>query len=225
MIARAHFSNGFQKTVHSLMQKEGAKLVYVQNLFGYGDLNTATEIMQFGTEDAISKSPLYHLKVIWEEPVDGGYSIERDSMTHVAERIVRRLLLVEHEVIGVGYIEKSHSTMSLIVNRMHPDYQDGISPVDGKEYGIWNIRTAGLRIRRELRYFEDLGGYSHQWWKRRYRFLRPAKRQGQWDVIDGSIGLRWDGMEEFVVITPWQRTSSEVTLGTDREILKTRKKR
>src|SRR5438105_4929856 len=89
------------------------------------------------------EKPVYHLAIAFDprDPVD------RAAMERVADRILVRLGLAEHETIIVAHRDREHPHMHLLVNRVHP--------TTGKAWDRWQDRPA---IQQLLREEEDLLG-------------------------------------------------------------------
>lgn len=68
-------------------------------------------------ESARTQRPVYHLSISF----DPGDPIDRPRMRRVADAVLRRLGLTEHQVLIVAHRDTAHPHMHLVVNRVHPE--------------------------------------------------------------------------------------------------------
>jgi hypothetical protein len=86
--------------------------------------------------DRIQK-PVYHVALSFD-PND---SVDRADMERVADRVLGRLGLVEHQVLIVAHRDRAHAHLHLLVNRVHPE--------TGKAWERWRDRPTIQQALRE----------------------------------------------------------------------------
>lgn len=86
--------------------------------------------------DRIEK-PVYHV-VLSFDPNDG---VDRTTMERVADRVLGRLGLAEHQAVIVAHRDRAHSHLHLLVNRVHPE--------TGKAWERWKDQPVIQQVLRE----------------------------------------------------------------------------
>jgi hypothetical protein len=86
--------------------------------------------------DRIQK-PVYHVALSFD-PSD---SVDRAKMERVADRLLDRLGLAEHQTVIVAHRDRAHSHLHLLVNRVHPE--------TGKAWERWKDQPAIQQVLRE----------------------------------------------------------------------------
>lgn len=82
------------------------------------DPELAGKIMRATAEQSARvEQPVYHL-VLSFDPND---PVDRAAMERVADRVLARLRLHEHEAVYVSHRDREHPHMHLLVNRVHPE--------------------------------------------------------------------------------------------------------
>ena len=82
------------------------------------DPELAGKIMRATAEQSARvEQPVYHL-VLSFDPSD---PVDRAAMERVADRVLGRLRLHEHEAVYVSHRDREHPHMHLLVNRVHPE--------------------------------------------------------------------------------------------------------
>ena len=82
------------------------------------DPELAGKIMRATAEQSARvEQPVYHL-VLSFDPSD---PVDRAAMERVADRVLARLQLHEHEAVYVSHRDREHPHMHLLVNRVHPE--------------------------------------------------------------------------------------------------------
>jgi Relaxase/Mobilisation nuclease domain len=86
--------------------------------------------------DRIQK-PVYHVALSFDpnDPVD------RANMERVADRVLERLGLAEHQALIVAHRDRAHAHLHLLVNRVHPD--------TGRAWERWKDRPTIQQVLRE----------------------------------------------------------------------------
>jgi len=170
MIVRSFYSSGFQETVDCILEKDGARVVLKQNLSFPDCIGLSAESMQMGYFGF--NHPLFLLMICWH-PARGVCS---DDLEWVGARLLKRLQLTEHAVIGIGVLNGRTDRLYLVVDRVHPGCHDdryNLLP-DGRDIKpLWRMWNAGRRIRAELRFQAGQGGERVVGWKKKYRVLCP----------------------------------------------------
>ncbi len=82
------------------------------------DPDLAGKIMRATAEqsDRVTR-PVYHLALSF----DPGDSVDRATMERVADDVLRRLGLDDHQVVMVAHRDREHQHVHLLVNRVHPE--------------------------------------------------------------------------------------------------------
>ena len=86
--------------------------------------------------DRIEK-PVYHV-VLSFDPDD---RVDREAMERVADRVLGRLGLTEHQAVIVAHRDRAHSHVHLLVNRVHPE--------TGKAWERWKDQPVIQQVLRE----------------------------------------------------------------------------
>jgi hypothetical protein len=82
------------------------------------DPETAARLMAaYARESVRTQRPVYHLVI----SADPGDPVDRASMSHVADAVLRELGLSEHQVLIIAHNDTDHPHMHLVVNRVHPE--------------------------------------------------------------------------------------------------------
>ena len=83
-----------------------------------GDPELAATFMRAtaSQSDRVEK-PVYHLALSF----DRNDSVDRAAMERVADRVLERLGLAEHQAIIVAHRDRAHAHLHLLVNRVHPE--------------------------------------------------------------------------------------------------------
>lgn len=89
-----------------------------------------------GQSDRIQK-PVYHVALSFDpnDPVD------RANMERVADRVLERLGLAEHQALIVAHRDRAHAHLHLLVNRVHPE--------NGKAWERWKDQPVIQQVLRE----------------------------------------------------------------------------
>jgi hypothetical protein len=89
-----------------------------------------------GQSDRIQK-PVYHVALSFDpnDPVD------RANMERVADRLLERLGLAEHQALIVAHRDRAHAHLHLLVNRVHPE--------NGKAWERWKDQPVIQQVLRE----------------------------------------------------------------------------
>lgn len=89
-----------------------------------------------GQSDRIQK-PVYHVALSFDpnDPVD------RANMERVADRVLERLGLAEHQALIVAHRDRAHAHLHLLVNRVHPE--------TGKAWERWKDQPVIQEVLRE----------------------------------------------------------------------------
>ena len=194
MIVRSFYSNGFEKTVDTLLEKEGARVVLKHNLTFADCVGLEAESMQMGGWDF--RYPLFLLMVCWHPFEESCFGV----MEWIAERLVRRLQLTEYEVIGIGIVNGKTDRLYLVVNRVHPGCHHTDTrnlTAEGRDVKpLWKMWGAGRRVRAEMRYQEGLTGVAVTGGRRKYRVLRPWNSAYRAEKIE--FGWRHKGVIAYV---------------------------
>ena len=86
--------------------------------------------------DRVEK-PVYHIALSFD-PDD---SVDRATMERVADRVLERLGLAEHQAVIVAHRDRAHAHLHLLVNRVHPE--------TGKAWERWKDRPLIQEVLRE----------------------------------------------------------------------------
>lgn len=89
-----------------------------------------------GRSDRVEK-PVYHIALSF----DPGDSVDRATMERVAERVLDRLGLAEHQAVIVAHRDRDHPHVHIFVNRVHPE--------TGKAWERWKDQPVIQRALRE----------------------------------------------------------------------------
>jgi hypothetical protein len=89
-----------------------------------------------GQSDRIQK-PVYHV-VLSFDPND---PVDRANMERVADRLLERLGLAEHQALIVAHRDRAHAHLHLLVNRVHPE--------NGKAWERWKDQPVIQQVLRE----------------------------------------------------------------------------
>jgi hypothetical protein len=103
-----------------------------------GDPELAATFMRAtaAQSDRVEK-PVYHV-VLSFDPNDG---VDRTAMERVADRVLERLGLAEHQGVIVAHRDRAHSHLHLLVNRVHPE--------TGKAWERWKDQPVIQQVLRE----------------------------------------------------------------------------
>lgn len=83
------------------------------------------------------QKPVYHIAISFD-PAD---PVNRATMERVADRVLERLGLSEHEAILVSHRDREHAHVHVLVNRVHP--------VTGKAWDRWQDQPVIQQVLRE----------------------------------------------------------------------------
>jgi len=108
------------------------------------DPETAARLMAAHARESVrTQRPVYHFVIAF----DPGDPVDRESMRRVADAVLRKLGLEEHQVLIVAHNDTEHPHMHLVVNRVHP-----------KRHVAWENSWDWPKIEQELRVQEvELG--------------------------------------------------------------------
>jgi hypothetical protein len=108
------------------------------------DPETAARLMAAHARESVrTQRPVYHFVISF----DPGDPVDRESMRRVADAVLRRLGLEEHQALIVAHNDTAHPHMHLVVNRVHP-----------KTHVAWENSWDWPKIETELRVQEvELG--------------------------------------------------------------------
>lgn len=82
------------------------------------DALLAAKVMQAtAAANARVREPVYHVALAF----DPGDPVTRDGMERVADRVLRDVGLVGHQVLLVAHADRAHPHVHLMVNRVHPE--------------------------------------------------------------------------------------------------------
>ena len=81
------------------------------------DPETAARLMAAHARLSVrTQRPVYHFVIAF----DPGDPVDRESMRRVADAVLRKLGLEEHQALIVAHNDTEHPHMHLVVNRVHP---------------------------------------------------------------------------------------------------------
>jgi hypothetical protein len=81
------------------------------------DPETAARLMAAHARESVrTQRPVYHFVIAF----DPGDPVDRESMRRVADAVLRKLGLEEHQALIVAHNDTEHPHMHLVVNRVHP---------------------------------------------------------------------------------------------------------
>ena len=86
--------------------------------------------------DRVEK-PVYHIAISFD-PSD---SVDRATMERVADRVLDRLGLAEHEAVIVAHRDREHQHLHILINRVHPE--------TGKTWERWKDQPVIQQVLRE----------------------------------------------------------------------------
>lgn len=86
--------------------------------------------------DRVEK-PVYHIAISF----DPGDSVDRATMERVADRVLERLGLAEHEAVIVAHRDRGHQHLHILINRVHPE--------TGKAWERWKDQPIIQQVLRE----------------------------------------------------------------------------
>lgn len=86
--------------------------------------------------DRVEK-PVYHIAISF----DPGDSVDRATMERVADRVLDRLGLAEHEAVIVAHRDREHQHLHILINRVHPE--------TGKAWERWKDQPVIQQVLRE----------------------------------------------------------------------------
>ena len=86
--------------------------------------------------DRVEK-PVYHIAISF----DHGDSVDRATMERVADRVLGRLGLAEHEAVIVAHRDREHQHLHILINRVHPE--------TGKAWERWKDQPTIQHVLRE----------------------------------------------------------------------------
>jgi hypothetical protein len=89
-----------------------------------------------GRSDRVEK-PVYHIALSF----DPGDVVDRAIMERVADRVLERLGLAEHQAVIVAHRDRAHAHLHLLVNRVHPE--------TGKAWERWKDQPLIQQVLRE----------------------------------------------------------------------------
>ncbi|MXZ58155.1 MAG: relaxase/mobilization nuclease domain-containing protein [Rhodothermaceae bacterium] len=153
MIGKSFTGSDFKKTVTYALDKEASSLLFKQNLGASDDLGRIVGSMKMCAAQSIAKEPVYHLIVSWD-PAD---HVGHDSMTVVAQRLLKRLGLEEHQAVVAAHADREHPHIHIVANRVHP--QHGRPGHDGENIHVWSCWQDRVIYQKELRQIEREYGW------------------------------------------------------------------
>ncbi len=127
-----------------------------RNLIGTEDPKVAAALMD-ATADRNRRvqEPAYHVKVAFA--VDDGPRLGRNRMEAIADDLIRRMQLEQHEVLIVAHKDTDHPHMHLLVNRVHPEH--GKAWDRYRDFRRWEKAARELERGYGLR---EVPGHHHQ---------------------------------------------------------------
>lgn len=141
-------SSSISGTMGYVMEKEGAEVLFSQNMLGDTRDEMVSE-MRLTAKQAQLKDPAYHLMISWH-PKD---QVTNEQMEEVARALVTSLGLAEHHAVVVRHGDTEHPHLHMVANRVHPRH--GRERMDGKgNYRAWRPGLDGRVIDPVLRKFE-----------------------------------------------------------------------
>ncbi|MDX1997776.1 MAG: relaxase/mobilization nuclease domain-containing protein [Thermoanaerobaculia bacterium] len=137
MIGKAGSGKGFRGLQDYLLENDRAAWVSTRNLF-VPDLEYVPAMMRETAKlsDRVEK-PVYHLSIA----LAPGESLTPEQWEAVAERVLGKLGLGEHQALLALHQDKEHEHLHVMVNRVHPD--------TGRAWSAWQdwvIRERELRV-------------------------------------------------------------------------------
>jgi relaxase-like protein len=98
----------------------------------------AAKIMRATASQNVRVSqPVYHIALSF----DPGDAVDRKSMEHVADRVLKELKLDQYQAIIVAHADRAHPHLHILVNRIHPE--------TGRAWDRWQDYPAIQRVLRE----------------------------------------------------------------------------
>jgi Relaxase/Mobilisation nuclease domain len=89
-----------------------------RNLCGIDDPELAGQVMEATADQSLRiQKPVYHVSLSFD-PMD---MVNRDRMELVADRLLDRLGLQEHQAMFVVHRDREHAHVHIVVNRVHPE--------------------------------------------------------------------------------------------------------
>lgn len=131
------------------------------------------------------EKPVYHLAISF----DPGDPVDRATMERVADRVLGRLGLAEHEAIIVAHRDREHPHLHILVNRVHPE--------TGVAWDRWKDQHVVQQVLREeeraLQLREVPGrlyqlGESSERLPQERGVVRPPARDEAPDAVQNSAG-------------------------------------
>jgi DNA-binding transcriptional ArsR family regulator len=77
----------------------------------------ATLMRATAAQNVRGEKPVYHLAMAF----DPGDPVDRATMERVADRVLARLRLEEHQALIVSHRDREHAHLHILVNRVHPE--------------------------------------------------------------------------------------------------------
>jgi hypothetical protein len=143
MIAVTHRSSQFRRLAAYLLSNrrgmpEGRVAWTAARNLPTDDPELAAEFMHAtATQSLAVQKPVYHLMVSFA-PTD---PVDRAVMERVADRIVDRLGLAEHQAVMVAHRDRPHPHVHVMINRVHPE--------TGRAWSCWMDWPHIHQLRRE----------------------------------------------------------------------------
>ncbi|MCY3630494.1 MAG: relaxase/mobilization nuclease domain-containing protein [Bacteroidetes bacterium] len=153
MIADSFIGSNFKKTVTYALNKEQSTLLFKQNLGASDDPERIAASMQLCASQSIAREPVYHLIVAWDKADHVGH----DGMTVVAQRLLKRLGLEEHQAVVAAHADREHPHIHIVANQVHPRH--GREGPDGKNIHVWSRWQDKVKCQKELRQIEREYGW------------------------------------------------------------------
>ncbi|HWW86869.1 MAG TPA: relaxase/mobilization nuclease domain-containing protein [Vicinamibacterales bacterium] len=124
MIAKTSSGKSFGGLMHYLeegrsgRERDRVDWTASRNLFGTDDPALAGQVMEATADQSLRvQKPVYHVSLSFD-PTD---MVNRERMELVADRLLDRLGLQDHQAMFVAHRDREHAHVHIVVNRVHPE--------------------------------------------------------------------------------------------------------